>query len=184
MNEFKKNIYRQSDGIVIAPPSYYSYNFSSPGASVYTTSCLATLYDITFYSSTSPLTVGTQLYTDTLLTNIVSYGNLWYKYEYDGFSYRINSSGQIAEIQNCAVSYSWFFTNPGRESFSLTCPMTSFDLTLYTSVSVLDIGVQMYLSPSLSTPVGSGNLWYKEGIDGNSFRIDNDGKIAEINTCV
>ncbi|MFV5702186.1 hypothetical protein ACM55F_09970 [Flavobacterium sp. XS2P12] len=92
-------------------------------------------------------------------------------------------------IANCTVttpvvSYSFGFSSPGRSSSSLSCAQTAFPLMLYAAVNTLDLGVQLFINSDLSTPVGSGNLWYQYGIDGISYRIDNGGFIAEAVNCV
>ena len=82
-----------------------------------------------------------------------------------------------------STSYLWRFSSPGRSSSGLACAQIDFPLSLYTVVNVLEYGVQMYINPDLTTEVGSGNLWYQEGIDGVSYRIDDLGQIAEITVC-
>jgi hypothetical protein len=81
------------------------------------------------------------------------------------------------------TSYAFRFSSPGRTSSSLACSQTTFPLALYASDKFLNVGTKMYTSPSLSSPVGSGNLWYQNGIDAISYLIDNVGVIAEIKNC-
>ena len=92
------------------------------------------------------------------------------------------------DTNNCCpvtpVSYGFGFSNPGRSSSSLACSQTSFTNTFYAATSTLGIGTQLYTNSSLTTPVGSGNLWYKYGIEGISYRIDNTGKVADSAECL
>lgn len=81
------------------------------------------------------------------------------------------------------ISYGFAFSSPGRDSSGLACSQTSFPLILWASANTISMEMQMYTNPSLTTKVGSGNLWYQYGIDGIAYRINNDGKIAEFFNC-
>ncbi len=87
--------------------------------------------------------------------------------------------------QNCcqATSRAYRFSSPGRDSASLVCPETSFPDTFYAASTSLGIGTQLYLDPELKNKVGSENTWRKEGIDGQTIRIANDGTVAEFSNC-
>jgi hypothetical protein len=88
-------------------------------------------------------------------------------------------------INPCNGSKVWYFSSLGRTSSGLACNEIAFPLTLYTvgNVIALDLGVQLYTNPNLTIKVGSGNLWYQLGIEGISYRIDNNGIIAEVVNC-
>ncbi len=84
----------------------------------------------------------------------------------------------------------WHFSNPGRDNAGLACGQSTFTNIFYTNYqtgNVPAMGSQLYLNPDLSTPVGSGNLWYllQESIidQPTSYRIDNSGILAEFSFC-
>ena len=162
----------------------YPFQFSGSGKSSSTLACNETTFPLTFYAATTTIGLNTQLYTSANLTTPVTNGNLWYKSQGNATSYKIDSTGKIIENVSCTPSsYAFQFSNPGRTSASLACAQTSFTNTFYATTSTLGIGTQLYTNPSLTTPVGSDNLWYQYGVEGISYRIDNSGKTAEGTVC-
>ncbi|PXY41171.1 hypothetical protein DMB65_09460 [Flavobacterium cheongpyeongense] len=167
------------------PTVSYPFQFSN-SATIKSTACNETNFPNTFYANTPTLAVDTMIYSNDSLTTPVTTGNLWYKNQ--DKAYKVDSSGKIVMISTCGTSgsgsgYAFQFSNPGRTSASLACAQTSFTNTFYAATSSLGIGTQMYTSSSLTTMVGSGNLWYQFGIDGVSYLIDNSGKISQISNC-
>lgn len=85
----------------------------------------------------------------------------------------------------------WHFTNFGRNSSTLACNDSMFTNVFYTNYqdgNIPAMGSQMYLNSNLTTPVVSGNLWYKlleSSIDGDGvvYRIDNNGILVESKSC-
>lgn len=142
-------------------------------------------------STINAITTGSVLYGDTNLTSVWTGQAEWYglgtTYGATPLSgYQITNSGVVTSIGICippVTSYSFAFSSPGRSSASLACAQVSFPLTLWASSNSISMGMQMYTSSDLSTPFGSGNLWYQYGIDGISYRIDNSGQIAEAVNC-
>jgi hypothetical protein len=102
-----------------------------------------------------------------------------YRQILDGNNYYINGACESEPI----TSHSFLLSSPGRTSSSLACVQMSFPLTFYAADTFLQVGTQMYTNANLSTKVGSGDLWYKEGINGISYRIGNGGIITEIINC-
>jgi uncharacterized protein YjbI with pentapeptide repeats len=182
---FTVNLCKPVTGIIkVVKPITYSFSFSGTGKSTSASACGETAYPQKFYAKTAALSVNTQLYLNEALTAPIVNGNLWYKYQNNATAYKIDNTGKITEISSCSPSvYSFQFSDPGRTSASLACSQTSFTNTFYAATSNLGIGTQLYLNSTLTTPVGSGNLWYQYGIDGISYRIDNSGKVAEATTC-
>jgi hypothetical protein len=254
--------------IIKTPSTSYSFQFSNPG-NTSVLACEEVAFPVKLYAGTATLDINTPLYLNESLTIPVANGNLWYQYQENATSYKIDNTGKITETYSCSTSvcdkryltdvtitapqgsvidfsyflpngtqvtdrftassnggeqiyhfpvlncisesawgvdgdtstvtpnwndnieccvviptgYEFRFSNPGRTSSSLACAQTSFTNKFYAATSTLGIGTQLYTSASLTTPVGSGNLWYQLGIDGISYRIDNTGKVAEIIPC-
>lgn len=83
------------------------------------------------------------------------------------------------------------FSSPGRNNSSLACAETNFPdpfYTAYTGGFYPALGATMYLNSGLTTPVGGGNLWFKNfesGIEDSfiSYQINNSGVIVDFFNC-
>ncbi|WDF66484.1 hypothetical protein [Flavobacterium sp. KACC 22763] len=98
----------------------------------------------------------------------------------------LNKTVAWNDNQNCcqtAMAKAFRFSTPGRDSASEACPAITFPDTFYAASNSLGIGTQLYLDAQLKNKVGSGNTWRKEGIDGYTIRIANDGTVAEFSNC-
>ncbi|MFH6994551.1 leucine-rich repeat domain-containing protein [Flavobacterium sp. FlaQc-48] len=170
--------------IKVTKTTSYPFQFSNPG-SISAIACSETAFPVKFYASTQTLNIGTQLYTNEGLTSAVTNGISWYQNQTNATSYKIDASGKITETFSCSspIGYAFRFSSPGRPTSSEVCSQTGFPDTFYAASSSLGIGTQLYLDQNLKTRVGSGNLWRKEGINGLTYRIDNDGKVAETSSC-
>lgn len=80
------------------------------------------------------------------------------------------------------TGYPFQFSNSGITSV-LACNETTFPYTFYAASTSLEIGTQLYLDAQLQNKLGSGNAWRKEGVDGSTIRIANDGTVAEFSDC-
>lgn len=95
MNNIQKLIFKtQTEG------GYYSYNFSTSGASSGGLACGLSPITLTLYSPSSSLIVGTILFSDTSLTMVFDGNNLFWNTS-TGYSYRISELGVITAVFEC-----------------------------------------------------------------------------------
>jgi 20S proteasome alpha/beta subunit len=78
----------------------YNYQFSSPGKNSSSSACSETSHPVIFYSTSSTLGIGTQVYLDSNLATPVLGNNLWYKSSVGNFSYRVDNN-RIVEMVEC-----------------------------------------------------------------------------------
>jgi hypothetical protein len=83
------------------PSLPFGFLFSSPGRSSSGLACTQVSFPLTLYANVNILDLGVQMYLNPDLTLLFGSGNLWYQLGIDGVSYRIDNSGQIAEIVSC-----------------------------------------------------------------------------------
>ena len=101
MNNFKKNIYRISEEVII-PPSANIFGFGSTGNTNAATACTLNDDSVDLYSPDAVLGIGSILYTDLALT-IPFDGNgwSWHTGGLPGLTYVISSVGVIGGSSTC-----------------------------------------------------------------------------------
>ena len=101
MNNFKKNIYRISEEVII-PPSANIFGFGSTGSTNATTACTLNDDSVDLYSPDAVLGIGSILYTDLALT--IPFNGLgwsWHTGGLPGLTYVISNVGVIIGSSVC-----------------------------------------------------------------------------------
>lgn len=92
----------------------------------------------------------------------------------------------VLDLTTCPLPpveyYTFLFTTPPRDTDAETCADEAFSTTFYAAVPSFVIGTQMYTDTALTIPVGPGNKWRRYLGNDMPYRIDDDGKIAQLGT--
>ncbi len=137
----------------------------------------------TLYSSSSTLSVGTHLYTDSLLTNsfIPGDGTQSYYLHSGSNSYRVTQLGIINLITACVTSYSFNFSISSTFDEPEACGF-SYGQTLYSASSSLNISTILYTDSGLVNIFNGQSKFWLGG--GTPYRINAAGTIYIIGeTC-
>jgi hypothetical protein len=98
--------------------------------------------------------------------------------------FQVDVNGVVVSMGACSSTsnYTFNWTSAGYINSIDSCstPLIS-TFTAYSSSPTLSIGVLLYTSPSLISPVIGGNSWFKNGA--NTYQINNSGQIVNIITC-
>lgn len=175
----------------LPPASNYSHNISIQSSTA-VNACSQTGFQDVVYATVSSIVVGSELFTDSLLTLPLAGGNLWYKLELTGESIQVSDAGVVLVKEICApLSRGWVFSNPGRATAQMACGSTNFTNVFYMPYSggtYPAMGMQMYYDEELTSPVAGDDFWYNSEeayINGPamSYRIGLTGKLEESHTC-
>ncbi|PAM93698.1 hypothetical protein B4N84_15590 [Flavobacterium sp. IR1] len=85
--------------------------------------------------------------------------------------------------RNCCAN-SFNFSTSSTTTATQACQSTTFPNKYYSSSNSLAVGTQLYLDINLQSTVSGGNTWRKESSTGFAYKIDNQGKILEIDQCI
>lgn len=88
---------------------------------------------------------------------------------------------QTPKTTTPVVNYPFQFSTTGQSSSLSACSETLFPLKIYAATNTLSISTQLFTSSDLKTAFTGNTLWFKNGK--SAYKIDDSGKIIEINTC-